>query len=145
MILILAGGAIIFCAIVGLLSDWLAMKKIGMWVVVFSTSVFISLFLGIHFKNLTFTYVQYFFVGASLFAMATWILCSCSKIFGGKFEAFSVAAQFIGIAMFLYDMLWILLEGKISIHLRLNLELGILVICGVVCYLFMRKLPSGQL
>ena len=32
-----------------------------------------------------------------------------------------MAAQFIGIAMFVYDMLFILLEGKIEVHLRLNL------------------------
>jgi hypothetical protein len=77
--------------------------------------------LGIHFQKLSLTYFLYFFVGGSLFAMATWILCACSKIFGGKFEALSVAAQFIGISMFFYDILWILLENKVKMQLRLNL------------------------
>ena len=85
IIILLCGGALLMCAVVGFLCDWLSMKKVGIWVVILMTSVFVSLFLGIHFKKLTLTSLLYAFVGMSIFGMATWILCACSKIFGGRF------------------------------------------------------------
>ena len=112
---------------------------------VFTNAVFVTLYLGIAVKSIYLTYFLYLFVGGSVFTMVVWILCACSKVFGGKFEAFSVAAQFVGLAMFFYDMLWIAFEGRISVGLRLSLELGVLIISGVVSLLFLRKLPSGQL
>ena len=121
MILVFSGGAFVMSAIVGLLCDMMSMKRVGIYVVVLSTLTFFSLFLGMHFQKLSLTYFLYFFVGASMFSMVTWILCACSKIYNGKFEAFSVAAQFVGMAMFVYDMLFIILEGKIGVHLRLNI------------------------
>lgn len=47
--------------------------------------------------------------------------------------------------MFFYDMLFILFESKVDVKLRLCLQLGVLIVSGVVCCFFLRKLPSGQL
>lgn len=85
MILVLAGGALIMSIFIGFLCDLMSMKRVGMFVVILSTAVFISLFLGLSFKKLSLTYFLYFFVGASMFGMVTWILCACSKIYSGKF------------------------------------------------------------
>ena len=95
-------------SVIGLLSDRLAMKKLGMSMIIFVTVVFVSLFIGLALKKIELTYILYFFVGMSIFALLTWILCACSKIFGGRFESFSVAAQFVGSAMTFYDMAFIL-------------------------------------
>ena len=85
MILVFSGGAFLMSAVVGFMCDILAMKRVGIYVVILSVLTFISLFLGMHFKKLALTYFLYFFVGASMFGMVTWILCACSKIYNGRF------------------------------------------------------------
>ena len=84
------------------------MKKVGFIVSILSVIVFIMLYGAIISKKLTIAYFMYFFVGIVLFSILTWLLCACSKIYNGKFESFSVAAQIVGGAMFLYDILFIL-------------------------------------
>ena len=145
VILIFCGGAIVMSLIVGMLCESSSMKKVGFGSVIFTVCVLVTLYAAIAFHSLYATYILYVFVGASLFGLVAWLLCSCSKIFGGKFEAFSVMAQLIGVAMFFYDMLFILFENKVDVKLRLCLELGVLISSGVVCCFFLRKLPSGQL
>jgi hypothetical protein len=54
------------------------------------------------------------FVGFSIFSLGIWLLCVSSKIFGGKFEAFAINAQFIGIASSGYEVSVILFAGRIG-------------------------------
>ena len=112
-VLILGGGAMLMSFTVGLLCDQFTMKKVGFIVTLFATGVFLSLYIGIAMQSLYTTYFLLLFVGMALFGIVVWLLCACSKIFGGKFEAFAVAAQFVGVAMFFYDMLWIVFEGRV--------------------------------
>ena len=71
--------------IIGIVSDWLSMKNVGIFVCIFSTISFLTLFIGLKMKNISMTFFLYFIVGMSMFSMVVWILCACSKIFGGKF------------------------------------------------------------
>jgi hypothetical protein len=48
-------------------------------------------------------------------------------------------------AMFFYDGLFIMFQERVDVTLRLSLELAVLIISGIICFLFLRKLPSGQL
>lgn len=77
--------------------------------------------------------------------MGVWLLCACSKIYGGKFESFSVTIQFIGLAMSMYQVGVIMFEGRVDIELRLCMELAMLIVSAIICFLFLRKLPSGQI
>ena len=61
------------------------MKKVGFGSVIFTVCILVNLYLAIAFYSLYATYILYIFVGASLFGLVTWLLCACSKIFGGKF------------------------------------------------------------
>jgi sugar phosphate permease len=85
VILIFGGGAIMASIIVGMMCDWLSMKKMGFGVVVFNILVFVALYPVIFAKSLYITYLVYLFVGFALFSLVVWILCACSKIYGGKF------------------------------------------------------------
>jgi len=71
--------------IVGMLSESSSMKKVGFGSVIFTICILVTLYLAIAFHSLYATYTLYVFVGASLFGLVTWLLCACSKIFGGKF------------------------------------------------------------
>ena len=71
--------------IIGMLSEFSSMKKVAFGSVIFTVCVLISLYLAIFAHSLYATYTIYVFVGSSLFGLVTWLLCACSKIYGGKF------------------------------------------------------------
>ena len=85
VILIFSGGALLASMVTGMLSDIVSMKKLGISIMVFTFLVLCSLYAGISMKSIKVTLLLYLFVGMSVFSMGTWLLCACSKIFGGKF------------------------------------------------------------
>ena len=121
VILIFGGGAILGGALTGVLSDFILLRKLGYAVLTITVGTFLSLYAAISTKGLFITYLLYFLVGFSVASLGCWLLCSCSKIYGGKFEAFAVTAQFIGIAVGVYDMGTIMFEGNIDMQLKLSL------------------------
>lgn len=104
IILIFGGGAILASIITGILSDCISLKKVGRIALIMCGITFGFLYIGISSKKLEITIFLYLLVGFSMFMIGCWLLIVCSKIFGGKFEAFSVTIQFIGMAVSFYTM-----------------------------------------
>ena len=145
VILIFGGGAIFASIATGLLCDCISMRKVGYMSLVMCIGVFCLLYLGISSKKFETTLLLYLLNGICMFMVGCWLLCACSKIFGGKFEAFSVTIQFIGVAVSFYQLGVIMFEGRVDYELRLCLELGFLIVSAIVCIFFLKKLPEGQL
>lgn len=85
VILIFGGGAIIASIVTGILCDCVSIRKVGYLAVTVSVVVFCLLYIGISVKSLSTTFWLYLLVGFSIFMMGVWLLCACSKIYGGKF------------------------------------------------------------
>jgi len=105
--------------IIGTLSDYFSVRRVGYVVVIFTTLTLSFLYIGIFSKKFATTMVLFIFVGLSILSLGIWLLCVSSKVFGGKFEAFAVNAQFIGISSSMYEVAVILFSGKIGIIFKL--------------------------
>lgn len=121
VMLVFGGGAIFASIFTGILCDFVSMKKMGYGIMFINCIVFCFLYIGISVKTISTTLILYILVGICTFSLGTWLLCACSKIYGGKFESFSVNIQFIGVAGFLYQMGSIEFEGRIDEQLKLSL------------------------
>lgn len=85
VILLFGGGAIIGGALVGILCDFFLIRKMGYIASIAAVATFISLYGAIVSKSLFITYMLYMLVGFTIASLGCWLLCSCSKIYGGKF------------------------------------------------------------
>lgn len=115
VILLFGGAAILASLTIGLLCDQFSVRRIGYFVMILTTLSLSFLYIGIFAKKFAATMLLYAFVGFSIFSLGIWLLCVSSKIFGGKFEAFAVNAQFIGISSSMYQVAVILFSGRIGI------------------------------
>ena len=102
VIILFGGGAIVGGITNGFLSDCISIRKVGYLVCILTALTCSFLYIAIFIKYFYTTLLLYFFVGVSIFGMATWLLCVCSKVYAGKFEAFAVNAQFIALSSSFY-------------------------------------------
>lgn len=86
----------------GILTDLYSVRRIGIVAVLLTVFTLSFLYMGIFSKTFPATMVLFVFVGLSTFGLGVWLICVSSKVFGGKFEAFAVNAQFIGLASSMY-------------------------------------------
>ena len=115
VIIIFAGGAILASLLVGIFCDYFSIRRIGYLVIILTTITLSFLYIGIFTKKFAATMLLYMFVGFSIFSLGIFLLCVSSKVFGGKFEAFAINAQFIGIASAMYEVTVIMFSGRISV------------------------------
>ncbi len=85
VIILFGGGAIVGGIITGFLSDCISIRKIGYLVCILTSLTCSFLYMAIFIKYFYTTLLLYFFIGISIFSMATWLLCVCSKVYAGKF------------------------------------------------------------
>jgi len=78
-------GATLSSIIIGWLCDSISIRKMGYLVLTFSVLIFSFLYLAISIKYFYTTFLLYMFLGMATFALFTWLLCACSKLFGGIF------------------------------------------------------------
>ena len=68
----------------GFMCDLIRIKSMGFAVVGLSSLVLSFLYLGLAVDNFYITAILFMFVGMSTFGLFTWLICACSKTFGGK-------------------------------------------------------------
>lgn len=85
VILIFGGGAIIASITTGILCDMISIRKVGYITMIITILTFCLLYIGISAQDLATTLWLYMLVGISIFMMGVWLLCTCSKVYGGKF------------------------------------------------------------
>ena len=138
-------GAAFTSALVGTLTDIFSIRRVGYSVLIFSSIVLTLLYLAIIIKYFYTTFLLYMFLGMATFALYTWLMCACSKIYGEKFEIFSVNAQIIGIAFTSYTAWNILFGGIVKINVRLGIELTVLIIGSLMSICFVKRIPLGRI
>jgi hypothetical protein len=78
-------GAGFASAAVGTFCDIFSVRRVGYGVLVFNSLILCFLYIGIYMKNFYTTFLTYMLLGMTAFGLYTWLICACSKIFGGRF------------------------------------------------------------
>lgn len=138
-------GAAFSSALTGALTDLFSIRRVGYGVIIFASIVLTLLYLGLSIKYFYTTFLLYMFLGMATFSVYTWIICACSKTYGGKFEIFAVNAQIIGVAFTGYILSIIMFGTAIKINLRLGVELAMQIIGFLMSLCFVKKIPVGKI
>lgn len=80
---IYGAGAVVASIAIGFISDKLNTRKLGYGVLVYNAFSITFLYFAIYIKYFYTTFLLYMFLGMTQFAMLTWIVIACSKIYGG--------------------------------------------------------------
>jgi hypothetical protein len=146
LVMIIYGvGAAFSSALTGALTDIFSIRRVGYAVIIFASIVLSLLYLALNIKYFYTTFLLYMFLGMATFSLYTWIICVCSKTYGGKFEIFAVNAQIIGVAFTGYTISTILFGSAIKISLRLGVELATQIIGTLMTLGFVKKIPAGKI
>jgi predicted MFS family arabinose efflux permease len=138
-------GAAFASVLVGTLADIFSIRRLGYGVMIFSSFVLCMMYFALGIKYFYTTFLLYMFLGMATFSLYTWLVCACSKIYGGKFEIFAVNMQVMGLAFTSYTAANILFGGVVKINLILGIQLAWLIIGCVTSICFVRRLPLGPI
>jgi MFS family permease len=144
-IMVLFGfGALVSSLLLGLLCDRFSIRRLAYLMLAYTIVTLSLLYLAIAIKYFYTTLLLYFFLGTTAGALLAWSLSACSKLYQGKFEAYAVNFQWIGISYSLYELSVVFVGPAIKVQTRLSLELAILIVQAGLAIFFARRLPDGS-
>ena len=141
MVLYAFGGIVTSC-VVGFICDKFTLRKLGYGLLIYNGLLMAFLYFAIYIKYYYTTLLLFMFLGMTQFALLTWLLSVCSRLYKGIFEVFAANAQVIAVAVSSYGMGVIFFEERISPGVKLSIELAGLLVINIFSFFFIRKLPS---
>ena len=143
--LLYSSGGVAASLLIGFCCDKLNLRKFGYGLLIYTFLSMCMLYLAIFIRHYYTTLLLFMFLGITQFALLTWLLCVCAKIYGGILEVFSLNAQSISLASSLYVVAAILFDGRMNLATRFCLELGGMLVGCLISIFFLRKLPDDRI